>query len=366
MPAKQRGSREAGNGGEGDARIQMMLQRYRELKDGGIHFRSRPLLPSEKVAWSSELQSSRFSISSAPVVLQHAQEALEAHLKIDGHSLEFIYVVPLGASGAAAPAYRLPQLQRAAARAAAAFVQFGRPGHAQRLRFVIVPCKDARFWPKGSQKLAAEHINGAFTYRNGTDVFIFREEEYAKVMLHETLHHSIYDPTYEPAFHPCLQQLEAYLKSDGLCPQIASPILVSEGIVEAFATFLHAHFLANDVLLPFSDIWKREQQWAAQQAARLVACIDAEGQGRSDATEPRARGDRGDRVWSENTNAVAYLLVRCICMADIDSCRKALDATSPVQLVGFFHRHTPEVLGNLRRMKPAPILSLRMTLTGNW
>ena len=213
-----------------------------------------------------------------------------------------------------------------------------------------------RCWPQNNaETLSFKHINGAYTYRHDGDIFVFRDEEYPKVLLHEMLHHSIYDPISEPAFAGALRDIEAYLKS--LLPQITSPILVNEGIVEAMATWLHAHFIAADTHMPFISVWIAERRWATHQAIRLVSRIDAAAAQKT--------------TWSEETNAVAYLIVRAVCLLSFDECRKILERenANPEALSAFFQKYakdTVRLLRGLRRIPRKNFKTLRMTHTGVW
>lgn len=197
---------------------------------------------------------------------------------------------PVGAEGSgaaerAAPAYRIA-IERA--NKLLRFWRITKP-----CTFVLLPCDIPRCWPTNGQLLTATHINGGFTQRGDTKIYIFRKEEYAKVMLHEALHHTAVHVDVPPATE---QWLRTRLR---IHPQ--TTFLVNEGIVEAAATLFHAMFEAAGVGAALQASVEAQRAHAFRLAARL-----------------QAYQDRFYPLWKEDTNAYAYIVVRALCLVHVD------------------------------------------------
>jgi len=121
-------------------------------------------------------------------------------------------------------------------------------------------------------------------------VFIFREEEYPKVMLHEAIHHTTLDPSPQ-----ALDGIEAFFRRTyNIAP--AMRFLPGEGVVEAFATYYQCKFVAADTQVPFEAMWARELEHMKQQAQAVLH---------------RCKDERAP--WFETTNAFAYIVVKWLC-----------------------------------------------------
>jgi hypothetical protein len=84
----------------------------------------------------------------------------------------------------------------------------------------IILYKGKRKLTNPSQKI---YINGGYTYLNGNNIYIYRKQEYIKVLFHEILHHSIN-----------VQYYSMYFKNK---------YLISEAVTEFLATIHYLKFL---------------------------------------------------------------------------------------------------------------------------
>ena len=248
----------------------------------------------------------------------------------------------------AAPALAA-RVRRAARRVRQLLAEWGQPRLA--MAYTVVPRAAPRRWPTHGAQVAAQHINGGFTYRGGGAsetkvIYILRKEEYPKVMLHEALHHTRAHAAVAPAAVSFLRATYAI--------HPGTPLLAEEGIIEAAATLAQARFVADACGLAADSVLERERLWAVQQARRLL-CYQAH-------YYPQ---------WQETTNAFAYLVVRALCLTQPRAFLAALQqlkAGAPVDWTAFFQRaHSAAHASwqkDCRGARP-PTGSMRMTLFGD-
>jgi len=152
----------------------------------------------------------------------------------------------------------------------------------------IAPHTGKRTFPIDGSIVQPKHINGAFTYvRAGAPshtpatttskpdpvpvkIYIFRQEEFPKVMLHEICHHLPYH-TPPTKWHPdILGEFYRYFGIDATgCPnQCRVRLEPNEAIVEFWATIFHIMFLSIESkdLRRFPALLECEKKWSDQQA----------------------------------------------------------------------------------------------------
>lgn len=168
----------------------------------------------------------------------------------------------------------------------------------KRFVFWLVPCKKNRTFPSRGV-VTPKNINGGFTYVNDNDIenegdvvniYIYRSEEFPKVMLHETLHHSRIDS--HTAWS--IAEIDTLKKQYNI--HHSTVFLPNEAIVEAWAVIMHTIFVATEFSLPFNVLWQREWEWAELQSARLVAY--------------QYEGKPNTYQWREETNSYCYIVLK--------------------------------------------------------
>lgn len=139
------------------------------------------------------------------------------------------------------------------------------------LTFWLLPTLALRTFPSAEHVIDTHHINGGFTYINKGLIFIFRKEEFPKVMLHETLHHSSIDTSDKWKSHD-LMILYRYFQIDQKgCPLHCETDLVpNEAIVETWAELFQIAFLSHEYGFPWQKLLETEKDWACKQAKRVL------------------------------------------------------------------------------------------------
>lgn len=167
------------------------------------------------------------------------------------------------------------------------------------LTFWLLPTPHLRMFPKDTHtQLSPEHINGGFTYSVSNTIFVFRREEFPKVLLHETLHHASID-THDTWTTTDLQKIYAYFNVDtkGCDARMqceSTDVRPNEAWVETWAELYHLAFLCHEYRLPWSSLLHAEQRWACVQAKRVL----------------QHQRSQPDGKWREHTHAFSYMVLR--------------------------------------------------------
>lgn len=189
----------------------------------------------------------------------------------------------------------------------------------------LVPTREKRRRPKGDEVVMPAHINGGYTYAythpQRTRIFIYRLEEWPKVLLHEVLHNvpQVQDiPWQEGDIHKMYGMFG--IDSRG-CPKSCKTVLEpTEAVVEAWAIFLHTAFLAHETGDSFDRLLAREIGWNDHHTRWMIEKKEMELNGK----------------WSEGTHAFSYIVLRGIILHSLDRFLGMRMPYSPRALVGLW------------------------------
>jgi len=155
------------------------------------------------------------------------------------------------------------------------------------IRIWFIPISLKRLFPKGGETVDAIHINGGYTYIVNHTIYIYRYEEYPKVMLHEIMHNTRVHTAWSPTQ---LQRLYAYLHIDR-----ATDMQPTEAIVEFWALYYQMLFMSYEKpSLTFQSLYEKELSWSLFQTKRLLQYRD------------KYFKDK----WTESTNAYSYIYLK--------------------------------------------------------
>jgi len=164
------------------------------------------------------------------------------------------------------------------------------------IHYIFLPIDNARKFPESGKLVTPININGAYTYPRHNEVFIYRLEDYAKVMIHELLHHTIIESqtVWTPAQINNLKHAFNISKS--------SEFLPNEALVEVWATIYQLTFLSVEYNVPFSWFYERECDWARSQTSRLLY---------------HQKTLNKEAIWTEKTNAFTYIVLKTIFLLNL-------------------------------------------------
>ena len=185
------------------------------------------------------------------------------------------------------------QVQRVAWRVACMFRVLGMQGP---MVYWFIPSLATKVFPEISRCVDKSHVNSAYTYTDGHEVYIYRREEFPKVMLHEALHHSQFD-TGSRWEQPLLKRV---FQKFSISPE--TKLRPNEAIVETWAELFHLAFISHEYNLDFKKLYAMELQWSLQQARRIVS--------------RQGGGGGGIGPWKEKTHAYSYYVIRSFFMFD--------------------------------------------------
>lgn len=170
----------------------------------------------------------------------------------------------------------------------------------ERITFTCVPFDVKRELPISSTIcVKPEHINGGFTFIGLNEVYIFRKEEYPKVILHEYLH-QVQGNQDALWLGPVLKSLyeQWNISMDGcldsqmqLCRTIVRP---NEAIVEFWAWVHQIQFLSIEYGIPWRLLWDAEYEFIRMQSQKLI----------------HHQHKCNSQKWSEETHAFSYHVLK--------------------------------------------------------
>lgn len=126
----------------------------------------------------------------------------------------------------------------------------------------LVPTHQKRYFPKKGALIDLYHINGGYTYPSTHTIYIYRYEEYPKVLLHEILHHSYLRTKWSKETLSKLYNVLHIHPNTDIRPE--------EAIIEVWAMYYHVLFVAYEKHLNEKDLLLEELQWSLSQTKRLL------------------------------------------------------------------------------------------------
>lgn len=154
------------------------------------------------------------------------------------------------------------------------------------LNFHITLCPLSRILPKNNEIFEPKHVNGGVTNPVSNDIYIFRKDEYIKVVLHELIHHiPIIDSVYFD-----LKQINKLKKNFNISDN--TDILPNEAIVEFWATIYNLIFISIEYSISFELLIKKEISFSLCQYKKIINIYKNE--------------------WYEKTNVFCYIILKLI------------------------------------------------------
>lgn len=215
--------------------------------------------------------------------------------------------------------------QRVIKRLEAVLCIFGYQG--RRIECVLLPFDRPRRFPRRGKAVTREHINGGFTTIGETKIYVYRKEEWPKVMLHEVLHHMQVNTTTFGSNMSSIQQHQ------------------NEAVVEFWAEFLHCKFVSAETGKAFDTLWRAETHHALQQAKRFLEYNPD----------------------SHDTAAYGYTVLRCVLVFHWERFIQVDFPYTFKTLAAFFEQGSkdPAFKQALHRTQAWPHPSFRMTIHGD-
>lgn len=202
----------------------------------------------------------------------------------------------------------------------------------------FLPIEENRLYPRDGTPVTPNSINGGYTYPRENEIFVYRYEDFAKVMIHELLHHSIIESKTEWT-QAQLDNLRYYFNISKECK-----VLPNEALVETWATYLQLQFISKEYNIPFKKLYDLECQWGLQQSYRLL----------SHKNKLNKAG-----IWHEETNSFTYIVFKTILLVNLKKFLKIKMPYNSIDIYNFILKHRNiQVYKNKNK-------SMRISLFGN-
>lgn len=138
--------------------------------------------------------------------------------------------------------------------------------------------------------LTPYHVNSGFTFIAKNEIFIFRKEEFPKVIIHELLHHdiNIHSDDFKKENKELLIK---HFNIDEKCK-----IILNETIIELWATIEHLKFVSNEYKIDFKKLLKIELKYSLYKCYQLFEIQKA----------------RPNKIWYDECNIYCYIIFKTI------------------------------------------------------
>jgi len=177
---------------------------------------------------------------------------------------------------------------------------------------------DEKVLPPKGQGLGVEHVNTAFTTScaTQTEIHIFREEEWFKVLIHETFHNHGLD--FSENFDMYHDAVQAQLKQ--CYPALRSPVLLFESYCEFWALLLHTLLEAFVSSSQKAKCWTQFQRMLRiEQTFSQFQCVKVLDHYGLTFTKDVLHFD-GPKVFDERqSNAFAYYVIKSVMISHCDA-----------------------------------------------
>jgi len=119
-------------------------------------------------------------------------------------------------------------------------------------KIILLPTNAKKEFNKDNSHLSVKNVNSGFTYINKNEIFIFRKEEFPKVIIHELIHHDKKIHNDYISFEDN-KKLYSHFK---LHPN--SKLILNEAIIELWATIIHLSFISKEYDIDYNELIKIE------------------------------------------------------------------------------------------------------------
>ncbi len=146
--------------------------------------------------------------------------------------------------------------------------------------------------------LTAKNVNSGFTYLRNNEIFIFRKEDFPKVIIHELIHH-------DPYIHVenVKKENEIRIKNHFDLNEKTNFIL-NEAIVELWACLNHLFFISKEYKIPFKDLFEIELEYSLYKCNQI----------RELHIKEKQKGNK----WYDDCNIFGYFICKTILLNNLN------------------------------------------------
>jgi len=143
--------------------------------------------------------------------------------------------------------------------------------------------------------LTAANANSGFTFPSRNEIYIFREEEFPKVLLHELIHHIdlVDNQNYKNSNRDALRN-HFNITTDTI-------IILNETIVELWSLLLHILFISSEYNLDFQELFEMELKYSLFKTYQIL----------------QLKETYKNKKWCDKCNIYCYIVFKTIIMMHI-------------------------------------------------
>lgn len=203
--------------------------------------------------------------------------------------------------------------------------------------FYIIMYSGKRKLPNKNSSIKAENINGGFTYIRGNNIYIIREQDYEKVILHELLHHNT-SMHYEYWSNYNINRLKK------TCNINKNQLLIpNEAIIELFGCLLNVIFYSIETKKNFKELLKKDIAHSIKLSKRVLKYQDG-------------------KEWYETTNCYCYVIFKTILYKYIDDFFKIYKCNNDTDITDFLIEHFYKINRIIKRISEDKSKCLKQTV----
>jgi hypothetical protein len=144
--------------------------------------------------------------------------------------------------------------------------------------------------------LTAKNTNSGFTYTNKNEIFIFRHEEFAKVIIHELIHHDKLLHNDEFTNINKKQLLNHFKISEDTI------LILNEAIIEFWATLIHLAFVSCKYNIDYFKLYEYELNYSLYKSYQIL----------------KLKEKNKNKIWCDKCNIYSYIIFKTILLKNIN------------------------------------------------
>ena len=185
-----------------------------------------------------------------------------------------------------------------------------------------------------NEMITARNVNSGFTYTKGNEIFIFRREEYPKVIIHELLHHQqMIDQSHITSTKDKNELMKHFnINKDTI-------LILNETIIELWALIMHLSFIADEYKLDINKLFEIETKYSIYKSYQIL----------------KLQETYKNQQWCDKCNIYAYIIFKMIIMTKIKDFFKIYSFPyDQTKIKDFIIKHSNQLF-DLRKKKKEPV-----------
>lgn len=170
------------------------------------------------------------------------------------------------------------------------------------------------------------NVNGGYTYIHKNNIYIIREEDYEKVIIHELLHHNTITH-HEDWNEGNIRRLREHFRIHH-----DMVLLPNEAIIETFACILNTIFYTIETDTGLNENLKRDQEHSLYLAKKII-------------------DKQGDGLWKEKTHSFCYIVIKTILYVYCNKFLQIYRYRNDTEMTDFILQYSPKIYRRVRKLK---------------